>query len=186
MQPIRCVRFTKAVVRHANIRDQNPSLGMICPGDPHQRNPNAPKFEDRSEEETEWQERCAREAAWRLAKNILKLKRRNIKQHSSHLRKIGVCLRHQPLKPEEREFVVDSRASMHMISKKALNSAELETVTTSRSPTTVITANGEVQTNEEATVYVRELGIFLTMKVLEDTPAVLSLGKHCDEHGYFI
>ena len=32
--------------------------------------------------------------------------------------------------------------------------------------------------------YVRELAIFLTMKVLEDTPAVLSLGKLCDEHGY--
>ena len=73
---------------------------------------------------------------------------------------------------------------MHMISKKDLNSAEMETVTTSRSPTTVITANGEVQTNDEATVYVKELGIFLTMKVLEDTPAVLSLGKLRDEHGY--
>ena len=47
---------------------------MICPGDPHQRNTNAPKFEDRSQEETEWQERCAREAAWKLAKSILKLK----------------------------------------------------------------------------------------------------------------
>ena len=88
------------------------------------------------------------------------------------------------IKPEEREFVVDSGASMHMISKKDLNSAELETVTTSRSPTTVFTANGEVQTHEEATVYVKELDIFLTMKVLEDTPAVLSLGKLCDEHGY--
>ena len=72
-KPIRRVKFTKAVVRHADIRDQNPSLGMICPGDLHQRNPNAPKFEDRSQEETEWQERCAREAAWRLAKNLLKL-----------------------------------------------------------------------------------------------------------------
>ena len=71
-KPIRCVRFTSAVVRHADIRDQNPSLGMSCPGDPHQRNPNAPKFEDRSQEETEWQERCAREAAWSLAKNIFK------------------------------------------------------------------------------------------------------------------
>ena len=49
-KPIRCVKFTKAVVRHADIRDQNPSLGMICPGEPHQRNPNAPKFEDRSQE----------------------------------------------------------------------------------------------------------------------------------------
>ena len=63
LKPIRCVRFTNAVVRHANIRDQNPSLGMICPGNPHQRNPNAPKFEDRSQEETEWQEQGVREAA---------------------------------------------------------------------------------------------------------------------------
>ena len=47
-KPIRCVKFTNAVVRHADIRDQNTSLGMICPGDPHQRNPNVPKCEDRS------------------------------------------------------------------------------------------------------------------------------------------
>ena len=73
---------------------------------------------------------------------------------------------------------------MHMISNKDLNSAELETVTTPRSPTTVRTANGEVQTHDEATVYVKELGFFLTMKVLEDTPAVFPLGKLCDEHGY--
>ena len=45
LKPIRCVQFTEAVVRHAHIRDQNPLLGMICPGDLHQRNPNAPKFE---------------------------------------------------------------------------------------------------------------------------------------------
>ena len=43
---------------------------------------------------------------------------------------------------------------------------------------------GEVQTHEEATVYVKELDVFLTMKVLENTPAVLSLGKLCDENGY--
>ena len=72
---------------------------------------------------------------------------------------------------------------MHMISKKDLNSAELETLT-SENPTTVITANGEVQTHEEATVYVKELDICLTMKVLENTPVVSSLGKLCDEHGY--
>ena len=77
LKPIRCVQFTKAVLRHADIPDQNPSLGMICPGDLHQRNANAPKFEDRSQEETEWQERWAREAAWRLAKSILKLQETN-------------------------------------------------------------------------------------------------------------
>ena len=89
LKPIRCVRFTKAVVRYANIRDQNPSLG-----------------------------------------------------------------------------------SMHMISKKDLSNAEMDTLTKSCSPTIVITANGEVQTHEEATVFVKELDIFLTMKVLENSPAV--------------
>ena len=39
---------------------------------------------------------------------------------------------------------------MHMINKKDLNSAEMDTLTKSCSPTTVITANGEVQTHEEA------------------------------------
>ena len=37
-------RYNKAVVRHADIRDQNPSLGMICSGELHQRNTNAPKL----------------------------------------------------------------------------------------------------------------------------------------------
>ena len=60
----------------------------------------------------------------------------------------------------------------------------MDTLTKSCSPTIVRTANGEVQTHEEATVYVKELDIFLTMKVLENTPAVLSLGKLCDENGH--
>ena len=71
-----------------------------------------------------------------------------------------------------------------MISKKDLSDAEMDTLTKSCSPTIVITANGEVQTHEEATVYVKELGILLTVQVLENTPAVLSLGKLCDENGY--
>ena len=71
---IQRVKFTKAIARHTKIRDQNPSLVYICPGEPHQRSPNAPKFEDRSQEETEWQEQGAREAAWKLAKSVLNLK----------------------------------------------------------------------------------------------------------------
>ena len=72
---------------------------------------------------------------------------------------------------------------MHMIGKKDLSDAEMDTLTKSCSPTMVITANGEVQTHEEATVLRQRIGKFLTMKVLEDTPAVLSLGKLCDEYG---
>ena len=160
-KPIRCVQFTKAVVRHADIRDQNPSLGMICPGEPHQSSSNAPKFEDRSQEKREWQERCAREAAWRLAKSILKLKEKN--KTACFSPSENWCLPASNLKLEE--FVVHSSASMHLISEKDLNSD----------------ANGEVQTHEEAIVYVKELDFFLTMTVLDNTPAVLSIGNLRDE-----
>ena len=67
------------------------------------------------------------------------------------------CLPASNLKLEERDFVVDSGASMHMISKKDLSKAEMDTLTKSCSATIVITASGEVQTHEEAIVYVKEL-----------------------------
>ena len=71
---------------------------------------------------------------------------------------------------------------MHVVSKKDLNSAELETMRTSRSPTKVMTANGEVQTREEATVCVRELDLFVKGMLLQEIPADLSLEKHCKDH----
>ena len=71
-RPIQRVKFKKAIARHTKIRGQNPSLGFINPGEPHERSPNAPKFEDRSQEDTEWQELGACEAAWKLAKNVFK------------------------------------------------------------------------------------------------------------------
>ena len=70
-RPIQRVKFTKAIARHTKIRDQHYSLGYICPGEPHERSSNAPKLEDRSQEETEWHEQGAREAAWKLAKSVL-------------------------------------------------------------------------------------------------------------------
>ena len=181
-KPIQRVKFKKAIARHTKIRDQNPSLGYISPEEPHERSSNAPKLEDRSQEETEWQEQGAREAAWKLARSVLKLKEHEKATFFSPSE--NRCLPASTLTPEEREFVFDSGASMHMISKKDSSDAEMDTLTKSCSPTIVITANGEVQTQEEAIVYVKELDMFLTMKVLENTPAVLSLGKLCDENGY--
>ena len=75
MGPIRRVRFTNAAQRHADIREnKGTSLGKIQVKLPHQRSPYAMKFEVRCQEKIEIQERCARGDAWRLAKNILKLK----------------------------------------------------------------------------------------------------------------
>ena len=75
MEPIQRVRFTKSTPRQASIREKKgPSLGKMNVKIPHQRSPYAMKFEDRSHEETERQQRCARSKAWNLAKNIYKLK----------------------------------------------------------------------------------------------------------------
>ena len=52
--PIRRVRFTRAALRQANIRESTgPSLNKIQVKSPHQGSPYAVKFEDRSQEETE-------------------------------------------------------------------------------------------------------------------------------------
>ena len=53
-----------------------------------------------------------------------------------------------------------------------------------QNPTTVVTANGEVQTNEEAQVYVHDFDLFVTVQLLDETPAVLLLHILCSKHGY--
>ena len=68
--------------------------------------------------------------------------------------------------------------------RNTLTLLSLETVRTSRSPTTVMTANGEVQTREEATAFVKQLDFIVKVMLLEETPAVLSLGELCEDHGF--
>ena len=46
----------------------------------------------------------------------------------------------------------------------------------------MITAIGEVPSSEEAQVYVHDRELFVTVQILDDTSAVLSLGKLCEEH----
>ena len=43
-------------------------------------------------------------------------------------------------------------------------------------PTTVITGNGTKRTTEHATLYVKDLDMFVTVQLLKDSPAELSLG----------
>ena len=161
LEPIQTVRFTKSTLRHASILEKKgPSLGKLQVKNLHPPSPYAMKFEDRSHEETERQQRCARSKAWNLDKNIYKLKEHD-KAAFYFLAGEWVLPAASTKEPEEREFVIDLGASMHMVSKEDFNSAELETMRTSRSPTKVMTANGEVQTKEEATVYVKQLDLFV-------------------------
>ena len=79
------------------------------------------------------------------------------------------------MEPEEREFVVDSGASMLVVSKRDLNSTEMGTMRTSRSPDDGDDGQRRgANQDEEATVYVKELDLFVTVILREETPAFLS------------
>ena len=121
--------------------------------------------------------------ACELAKTILTLKKED-KATFYSLSEEWILPAASTINSEEREFVVASGANMPMVSKKDLNEAELETVRISKNPMMVVTAGGEVPANEEATENVREVDLFLKVMLLENTPAVLSPGKLCEEFGY--
>ena len=89
------------------------------------------KFEDRSHEETERQQRCACGDAWELAKNMYQLKETEKATFYSPSEE-WMMPAASTIKPEEREFVVDSGASMHMVSGKDFHKTELETVRISK------------------------------------------------------
>ena len=99
---------------------KGPSQGIIQKCEPHERSPCAPKLGERSNEENLHQERCARRAAWDLAKSVFQLE--NADKAAFHS---PIEARATPAPtsttPEEREFAVDSGASMHMLSKKELS-----------------------------------------------------------------
>ena len=69
---------------------------------------------------------------------------------------------------EEHEIIVNSGASLHMMSKNELTSGEKDTFRVSES-------------TEDATVYVNDLDVFVTIMLLEDSAAMLSFGSLCEE-----
>ena len=71
-----------------------------------------------------------------------------------------------------------------MMSKNEFASCEKDPIRRSKGPTVITTANGKAESTEEATAYVNDLDVFLTMTMLEDSPPVLSLGFLCKEMEY--
>ena len=63
-------------MRHTKILEKKgPSPGLIQKCEPQERNPWAPKFEERTQDKTLNQERCVRRDAWESVKDVCKLKK---------------------------------------------------------------------------------------------------------------
>ena len=90
------------------LEKKGPSLGKINVKVPHQRSPFAMNFEDRSHEETEIQQRCARSKAWNLAKNTNSKKKTGL--HSTRPRKnVSSRLRQQKNRRKESLLLIQER-----------------------------------------------------------------------------
>ena len=163
------VKFSKSTMRHAKILERKgPSQGIAQNCVPQERIPWAPKFEERTQDEILRLERCASGVAWNLAKDVYKLKKES-KDTFCSLAEAWVMPAPSSTILAERQFVTDSGASMHTMSKKDLSSGELDTPKRSKTSITVVTANGVVETSEEAQVYVNDFHFFVTVQLLEDS-----------------
>ena len=103
LRPKRRVQFAPEASESAEIRQRKPSLAVIQPisfneSRFHVHSFHAPKFGERTQADTLAKERWARREALTLVNMLQKSKETCIKteQHSSHLRKCGVFLRHPP------------------------------------------------------------------------------------------
>ena len=84
----------------------------------------------------------------------------------------------------DRTFVVDSGASFHLIGHNKLTQKEQATVRTVEEPFRIQSANGTITVKEEARIYVPALEIWIWAQLVEDCPAVLSLGTLCGKQGW--
>ena len=83
-----------------------------------------------------------------------------------------------------REIIVDSGASKHMIGINQLRASEKESIRDLSVPFFVQTAHGVVPCAKEARIYIHDLKQWVWAQLLEDSPAVLSLGFLLYSNGY--
>ena len=79
---------------------------------------------------------------------------------------------------------MDCGTSLHTRSKGELTSDQKDTIRRSKEPTVITSANRKPASTEEATVHGNDLDVFVTMILLEDSPAVSFLGLFFEETGY--
>ena len=97
-----------------------------------------------------------------------------------------VIKRIMPLKGsrQKRMLIIDSGASFHLMQFGDLTPSEYKTMRKMEVSILLETANGEIESEYETEIWVHELKMFVTAVLLDDTPAVLSLGKLVEQNGF--
>ena len=86
-----------------------------------------------------------------------------------------------------RNYIFDSGASFHLVSRVELTDHEASTIVALDEPIPIQTANGEVELHEKCEIFVRDLKVRVWAHILPDTVAVvLSLGLLVEELLFFL
>ena len=131
-----------------------PTLGVMQTRSQNQRNPNAPTFEERSIGWTLSTEENARTAA--SLKNACTIAGSCSENRKLFFFKPGppsnVSSLSKTASKDSELIIVDSEASLHLMSRSDLTPEEQETTQKSKDPSDIMTANGTTDTTEETPV----------------------------------
>ena len=81
------------------------------------------------------------------------------------------------MKSSNREYIVDSGASRHMMGRHSPSPDEQETVRPTDRIYSIQTSTSVVEFTHEANVFAHELHNFVNVKLVDDSPGGLILGK---------
>ena len=88
------------------------------------------------------------------------------------------------LETDARNMMIDSGASFHLIGQTSLTSNEYANKYKLRDPIPLRTANGISWAEEATQLYISKLGLYVEAIILENSPAVLSLGKLVEDEEF--
>ena len=157
-----------------HLERKGPSRGIIQKCAPHERSPCAPKFEERSHGRP-----------W--SKNDTPAKQRGTWRKYLQAQEFGhTYFLYSNWKMDAGTYFNKTRGARIRSWFRTIGAHDEQKRITLRrdGPTVVFTVNGEVHTHEEAQVFVHDLNQFVTVQLLEETLAVPSLGKLCEDRGY--
>jgi len=82
------------------------------------------------------------------------------------------------------EMIADTGAGLHLVSRREMMTDQKESVQELERTVRLNTANGVIEANEFLPLDIPALGDTLDCVVLEDTPAVISVGERCEARGF--
>ena len=186
LRPKRRVQFApEAFAFGKKFGREEQSLGVTQHTHPHERAFDAPKFEGQIQEDTLAIGRRARREVLEMARHVCKIQGDLDQKRATFFSPSEVLVSSCAIICQTRGKIICCRL------RSIRSHADQERPTCSRTGNSKsIQKHFESHhckwgsANEELTVYVKDLEIFVMVQLLEDTPPVLSLGQPCKVHGY--